>query len=140
MRISEMKSPTCSPVLPRTIIYAYMKNALHATELIEAVATSKSILRLMGTKKNLDIPATDIGNLLGVLQKIKAQDTTDDDTEVDDLIKQLQSVNAYIIGASQDVNGLASQLRTMPDIKSKLDAQLTGESTLRTLIALHINK
>jgi hypothetical protein len=117
-----------------------MKNALHTTELIEAVATSKSILKLIGTKKNLDIPASDISNLLGVLQKIKAQDTTDDDTEVDDLIKQLQSVNAYIIGASQDVNSIASQLRKMPDIKSKLDTQLTGESTLRTLITLHINK
>ena len=135
-----MKSPTDNSVLTRTTIYAHMKNALHTTELIEAVATSKSILRLMGTKKNLDIPATDIGNLLGVLQKIKAQDNTDDDSEVDDLIKQLQSVNAYIIGASQDVNGIASQLRKMPDAKSKLDAQLTSESTLRTLISLIINK
>lgn len=135
-----MKSPTDNSVLARTTIYERMKNALHTTELIEAVATSKSILRLMGTKKNLDIPATDIGNLLGVLQKIKAQDNTDDDSEVDDLIKQLQSVNAYIIGASQDVNSIASQLRKMPDAKSKLDAQLTSESTLRTLISLIINK
>ena len=117
-----------------------MKYKIKTTELIEALATSKSILKLMGTKKNLEIPANDIGNLLGILQKIKNQDNSDNDQQANDLITQLQSINAYIIGASQDVNSIASQLRKMPDIKSKLDSQLTSESTLRNLIQLLINQ
>ena len=121
-------------------IYKHMKYKIKTTELIEALATSKSILKLMGTKKNLEIPANDIGNLLGILQKIKNQDNSDNDQQANDLISQLQSINAYIIGASQDVNSIASQLRKMPDIKSKLDSQLTSESTLRKLIHLLINQ
>lgn len=117
-----------------------MKYKIKTTELIEALATSKSILKLMGTKKNLEIPANDIGNLLGILQKIKNQDNSDNDQQANDLITQLQSINAYIIGASQDVNSIASQLRKMPDIKFKLDSQLTSESTLRNLIQLLINQ
>ena len=117
-----------------------MKHKIKTIDLIEALATSKSILKLMGTKKNLEIPANDIGNLLGILQKIKNQDNSDNDQQTNDLITHLQSINAYIIGASQDVDNIASQLRKMPNIKSKLDAQLTTESTLRTLIQLLINQ
>lgn len=117
-----------------------MKHKIKTIDLIEALATSKSILKLMGTKKNLEIPANDIGNLLSILQKIKNQDNTDNDQQTNDLITQLQSINAYIIGASQDVNSIASQLRKMPDIKSKLDSQLTSESTLHNLIQIKILK
>ena len=88
----------------------------------EAIAASKSILSLMGAKKNLDVPALEVGKLIGALQKMES------DEQVKDLIKKLQSVNAYIIGASQDLTNLSADLRKFPDIKTKMDAQLATES------------
>ena len=76
----------------------------------------------MGAKKNLDIPALEVGKLIGVLQKMESDD------QVKDLIQKLQSVNAYIIGASQDLTNLSGDLRKLPDIKTKMDAQLATES------------
>ena len=88
----------------------------------EAITASKSILSLMGAKKNLDIPALEVGKLIGVLQKMESDD------QVKDLIQKLQSVNAYIIGASQDLTNLSGDLRKLPDIKTKMDVQLATES------------
>ena len=88
----------------------------------EAIVASKSILSLMGAKKNLDIPALEVGKLIGVLQ------TMESDDQVKDLIQKLQSVNAYIIGASQDLTNLSGDLRKLPDIKTKMDVQLATES------------
>jgi hypothetical protein len=98
-----------------------MKNKSYLI-LQEAIAASKSILSLMGAKKNLDIPATEVGKLINVLQKMESDD------QVKDLITKLQSVNAYIIGASQDLTNLSGDLRKLPNIKTKIDAQLATES------------